>query len=93
MPGRMLKRSKNVRPATRIVYENHKGNCGPAKNVEGIISLVQAMEFGGKILITELSSKPGKVQGTRDKAQVRNKTQEPKAKQEPGAEGYFRLSY
>ena len=88
MPGRMLKRSKNVRPATRIVYENHKGNCSAAKNVEGIISLVQAMEFGGKILITELSSKPGKGQGTRDKAQVRNKTQEPKPKQEPSAEGF-----
>ena len=57
MPGRMLKWRKDMRPATRIIYKDHQRNCSAAKYIEGIITLVQAMEFGSKIVINRQQSK------------------------------------
>ena len=48
MPGRMFKRSIQVRPASGIIHQYHKSNRSAPENIEGIEAFLQDITFDRK---------------------------------------------
>lgn len=43
MPGRVIQGRKNMTPVAGIIYEDHQADGGPAKDVQGVVSVVQGV--------------------------------------------------
>ena len=48
MPGRMFKRSIQVRPASGIIHQYHKSNRSAPENIKGIEAFLQDITFDRK---------------------------------------------